>query len=212
MLNDYLTNNFPGLKLRKPLFYSWDIGLRFELGDPNMPWKIESKYNEEYFNLLVSRAEQLFSKAFDHEDVIVVVLQAYCYGRKKLQKRNYLFSQIENFNSQKVIFSRVKSLYEDDNGSAYWRRATIEIHKEQLNPHSIFKAISNIDFGDRTPRASGELYFIGPKSNVIFNMYDDRGLDIIATGKKALLPIYTEFKSWILDYDRGQIDQTFKNT
>ncbi len=31
LLNDYMNENFPQLILRPPLFYNWEIGLRFEL-------------------------------------------------------------------------------------------------------------------------------------------------------------------------------------
>ncbi|MFP3887505.1 hypothetical protein U8V97_18885, partial [Priestia filamentosa] len=29
---DYMHKTFPNLELRPPLFYSWDVGIRFELG------------------------------------------------------------------------------------------------------------------------------------------------------------------------------------
>jgi hypothetical protein len=41
------------------------------------------------------------------------------------------------------------------------------------------------------------------------HMYDDRGLDVIASGKESLRTIYHAFNPWILDYDRGRIDQVF---
>ena len=34
-INYFLKENFPNLKLRPPLFYNWDIGIRFELGNPD---------------------------------------------------------------------------------------------------------------------------------------------------------------------------------
>ncbi len=35
-LNDFMQETFPNLALRPPLFYSWDMGIRFELG---VNWK-----------------------------------------------------------------------------------------------------------------------------------------------------------------------------
>lgn len=37
-LNDFMHENYPNLELRPPLFYSLDIGIRFELG---VEWKRE---------------------------------------------------------------------------------------------------------------------------------------------------------------------------
>ena len=37
-------------------------------------------------------------------------------------------------------------------------------------------------------------------------MYDDRGLDVIATNKEILKPLYIEFNDWILEVNREKID------
>ncbi len=44
---------------------------------------------------------------------------------------------------------------------------------------------------------------------MIYNIYDDRGLDIIAKEKTILTELYTEFNHWILDYDRDKINKIF---
>lgn len=65
-----------------------------------------------------------------------------------------------------------------------------------------------LDFGGygQTP----EIYFINKIKNNIFNLVDDRGLDIIAKDKESLVDIYSKFNSWILEYDREKIDLIFK--
>jgi hypothetical protein len=40
---------------------------------------------------------------------------------------------------------------------------------------------------------------------MIIHMYDDRGLDMIAASRKALIPIYRTFSDWVLDSDRERI-------
>jgi hypothetical protein len=40
-------------------------------------------------------------------------------------------------------------------------------------------------------------------------MYDDRGMDLVAASRSDLQAIYDEHKSWILDYDRKRIVETF---
>jgi len=42
-------------------------------------------------------------------------------------------------------------------------------------------------------------------------MYDDRGLDIIASDKDTLSPIYTKHNDWLLDYDRARMEEIFKS-
>jgi len=41
-------------------------------------------------------------------------------------------------------------------------------------------------------------------------MYDDRGLDIIASKIETIEPIYKMHNNWILDYDRELIDKQMK--
>lgn len=72
----------------------------------------------------------------------------------------------------------------------------------------VFEAIANADHA-RSPAISSRVYMINPDNDVILYMYDDRGLDLIAARKDVLTPLYREFSSWILDYDRIRIDQTF---
>jgi len=77
-------------------------------------------------------------------------------------------------------------------------------------------AIANQDFPSRFPRiennhiiSNKEIYFININKKLIFNMYDDRGLDIVASDIETLRPIYENHKDWILDYDRAQIEKLF---
>jgi hypothetical protein len=42
-------------------------------------------------------------------------------------------------------------------------------------------------------------------------MYDDRGLDVIASGKDSIRGLYHDFNAWILDYDRPRIDEAFSS-
>jgi hypothetical protein len=98
-----------------------------------------------------------------------------------------------------------------------------ELEEPEIGPHTlmwvhqpargfryglVFQGIANADHG-RAPAIGGRVYFFNMRSNVIMHMYDDRGLDVIATNRDALRCLYHEFNPWILDYDRARIDQTF---
>lgn len=78
-------------------------------------------------------------------------------------------------------------------------------------------AIGHADFPPRQPRldnhgflTSKEIYFINTDKNLIFHMYDDRGLDLVSADKETLRPIYKKHNDWILEYDRECIDNQFK--
>ena len=67
----------------------------------------------------------------------------------------------------------------------------------------MLEGIANTDHA-LTPSVSGRVYFLNPATAIIVNMYDDRGLDVIAA-REALMPVYRTFNDWVLDYDRERI-------
>ena len=70
--DDYLQKKFPELKLRPPLFYNWDIAIRFELGPDG-----ESNHDYEnttYLEQAYKRAVTLFKSIHSQEDNIYLVV------------------------------------------------------------------------------------------------------------------------------------------
>lgn len=68
-LDRYLNDKFPGLKLESPLFYNADVGIRFEIGDPD-PLVSDEKYREQ----VRFRTTQLFKTTHSDSDEIYIVL------------------------------------------------------------------------------------------------------------------------------------------
>lgn len=63
-----------------------------------------------------------------------------------------------------------------------------------------------------TPKAGWGVfhsYIVDVTAGVALHVYDDRGMDVIATTTDALRPIYERFGDWLLDYDRPHMDATF---
>ena len=86
-----------------------------------------------------------------------------------------------------------------------------------IHHQNILTAIGNTDFPPRKPRLDNnsiltnkEVYFINIDKKLIFHMYDDRGLDLIAADKESLKSIYEKYNDWILDNDRKKIQKQFE--
>lgn len=80
-LNDFLNENFPNLELRPPLFYSWDVGIRFELG---VDWKREYDYpNNPYIQGCYKRAITLFEAVHSQTDNIFIVIDVNDFNKGK---------------------------------------------------------------------------------------------------------------------------------
>ena len=73
----------------------------------------------------------------------------------------------------------------------------------------MFRAVANREFGG-VPAIGSGVYTIDERAKVIIHMYDDRGLDVIATGLSTLVPVYERFAGWISDNQRHRIEFRFK--
>jgi len=203
-------------KLEKPLFYSCDIGIRFEIGPESISlWKDSDRknINSEYFEEALARALSIFNTVFDENDNLSIAYQIHSDGRRKIRKGNYLFKQIDDLKSKKIEISDHRDIYMDtiDFKRECWRRVTISnLTASDVKVGNILEAMINTDFGIRKPSLPGECFFINHDKGIILNLYDDRGMDVIASNKKALDTIYKKHNSWILDYDREKIDAVFK--
>lgn len=204
---DFLNTYFEGHKIRQPLFYNWESGLRFNL-------QVGQTNTDEYFEKAINRASSLFEAAFNPTDEVFFILMDYKYKRQKISFSNYCFKQIESLKKEEICYAKAKRLYEYNDRFDIRNVAVLAIQTSRINYRNVIKAIAYTDFPPRKPSlgflTSKEIYFINIDKKIIFNMYDDRGLDIIASDKKVLLPIYNQYEDWILDYDRELIDQRMK--
>ena len=205
----FLQNNFAGLKLRKPLFYSWDYGLRFDLQDKKLKTS-----DDEYFAEAVRRAAEIFETVFAGSDRIIFVFMDYKWRRRKIRHTNYAFRQIDNLDKSEIFYTKEASVYYQNDAFNF---ALIKLTADRINYKNILTAIAHSDFSPRRPRLDNygmftdkAIFFFNLDKKLIFHMYDDRGLDVIAADKEILRPIYKKHNDLILDYDRERIDKQFK--
>lgn len=202
----YLEDNFRGQKIQKPIFFNGDFGLRFDLQ------KGETD-TDEYFAEVVKRSTSLFEAAFDPDDNLFLIFRDYKWKRRKIRFKNYCFKQISNLRKEEVVYSIIKNVYEKDD---IFNTALLKLKTNRINYKNILTATANTDFPPREPRfrffSNVEIYFVNTTKNLIFHMYDDRGLEMIASEAKTLKPIYSKFNDWILETNREKIDKMMLGT
>lgn len=203
----FLKESFEELRLRTPLFYSSKFGLRFDL----QKGKTDT---DEYFNEVLRRSSSLFETAFNKTDKVLLILIDYKYKRNKIRFSNYTFKQINNLKKEEVCYFKESNLYETNDK---YNVAIIKLNTSRINYKNILKAIANTDFPSREPTldnkgffSSKEIYFLNLDKNLIFHMYDDRGLDIISSDNTLLSEIFKKHNDLILEYDRKEIEKQFK--
>lgn len=210
LLNDFMKENFPNLELRPPVFYSWNIGIRFELG---VDYDHSNAYeNSPYLQQVYNRAITLFKSLHSPDDDIYIVVDVneYADGYKHKSKTFSRYikekSVLYRLNQKTIpyIFSD-----DDDDGTCKTHRFTLQCKPSDFKYISMLKAICNNDMGIR-PSILDRVYFININRKTIFHVYDDRGCDLLATSPETIREIYDKYNDWILDYDRNEIDQVFK--
>ena len=211
-LPEYMQIHFPGLILNPSLFYSWTVGLRFELNAdhwPNVQWES-----------VLNRATTLYQSVFRQGDIGFIVS-----GHDwEFENKNRPIGKMPEFRDSVFALSRKASL--GLRGVAGRKRVTAHqdtvtkiistfrwtaIEPRHIGYEQILRAIMHRDFPSRQPRIVDRVYFVNQSRNIVLHMYDNRGLDIIAPQISDLSPIYEDHNDWLLAFDRPAIDQMFES-
>lgn len=210
-LKTYLAEHFPNLILEPPLFYNWDVAIRFELGNPLM----FGMNTENYMGQVYQRSIELFKALHDQEDEILLITQAYFADKPKhkAKKLNLYRKYIKKKGPIRAlsleIFPGLDCETDDisdprNNMYRYWTKCRVE----DLRYNQLIKAICNHEVGIK-PKIYHRVYFINISKKTIFHIYDDRGCDVISASREELVDTYREYNDWILDYDRDRINKVF---
>jgi uncharacterized protein DUF3885 len=190
-LAEYLSERFPSLTLGGGLFYRWPVGIRFELG-------LEAFHE---------RAPKLYEAVFAPEDTCVIIAQDWPENISPVARQRYfrVFSLPGAFDSKHPLELQSLEIATEEEGehetfSLQWARLPARTFQYGY----VLEGIANADHA-KSPSILGRVYFLNPATEMIMHMYDDRGLDIIAASREALIPIYRTFNDWVLDSARARI-------
>ncbi|KKI92911.1 hypothetical protein WQ54_06955 [Bacillus sp. SA1-12] len=212
LLNDYLDKKFPNLKLSPPLFYNWEIGIRFELGT-----EMESGNDDEdrsYIQGVYTRAITLFKSLHSQGEEIYIVVDVNDFGdQRSFKHKAGVFSKYvhEKFVLYALKHAEIPYVFPEENEEGKYKthRFILKCITSDMKYIPLLKAICNQDLGIQ-PSIIHRVYFLNIKRETIFHVYDDRGCDLLATTPDSIREIYNKYNDWILDYDRDQINKVFK--
>ncbi|MDM5221249.1 DUF3885 domain-containing protein [Peribacillus sp. NJ11] len=202
-----MNENFPNLELRPPVFYSWKIGIRFELGvDYDSDFAYE---NSPYLQGVYKRSITLFKSLHSNNDDIYIVVDVSDYA-DDFKLKSKTFSRYIKKKSVLYGLNQKTIIHDDDEEGTYkTHRFTLKCKTSDFNYIPMLKAICNQDMGIR-PSIFNMVYFININRKTIFHVYDDRGCDLVATSPETIRDVYDNYNDWILAYDRNEIDGVFK--
>ena len=128
-----------------------------------------------YFQTIVNRASEIFETCFSSsEEVDILCVRFRGKRRDRIYKSTYWISCIENLERIKYI---KPTLYDNHQ---WIRKVAVKSKRASIDYKSLFLAIAHQDFG-RSPKVDDSLYFLDHEKELVFYMYDDRGLWIAST-------------------------------
>jgi len=172
-----------------------------------------------YDEVVIHRARALYEAVFRPEDLAFVVSGQIRYVslggagiRARRRRHRPTLFQLSKRYSLGLNGPAGRQIQVHDEGDTRevtkfrWTR----IRARGIDYEFILKAKANAELHSHRPALHDRIYFVNLTRNIILHMYDDRGMDLIAADRSDLQPIYDEHKSWVLDYDRQQIAETFE--
>jgi len=188
-LPEFMFSHFNRVDFGGDLFGQWPVGIRFEIGIDQ-----------------VSRAAKLFDFAFAKAEGCILVSQDWMEGIEIVRRSTPLFETPGIFHSEPSQFESVEvSPFDEGQYRLTWTR----LSPIAFDAAQMFQAIANRE-QEGYPKVASGVYVIDPRSKIIMHMYDDRGLDVIATQLNTLRPLFESFGEWILDYQRLRIEYRFR--
>lgn len=212
IVNDFMKQHFNDLNLNPPLFYNWPIGIRFEIALPGR----DKHTNPDNLLQIKERSTKIFEDVFNPEDDLFFVTDITCEKQDSfLQKKpsNIYKKYVRNKSIlRKLQHKIIPDSVEED---MVIHRFVLPCKTKDIRYMPLFVAIGHEDFYQPATILKGhwgkyEIYLVNRTKKIIYHLYDDRGLDVIAANLEDLPMLYEKKNDWILDYDRETIDRTFK--
>ena len=174
----YIDDHFSGFRFGGDVLGQWTLGLRFNVGLEH-----------------VGRAVAIYERAFRNADTLVLINE--CWQWDFDPSRWYALFALPRLlrTPSAPVLTSCQTPWpngDDEVCTLTWA----EVPRRAFASDVLFQAIANQDHG-RTPSVLGQTFILDPAAQVLMYMYDDRGLDIIATSTVPLIPIYKQFGDWI---------------
>jgi len=175
-LKPSLDRVFPALSLGGDLIDQWTPGIRFNIGLSE-----------------IGRAVSIYDATFRAAESVVLVSEDSSWDADPTRWYG-LFSLPRLLPSSQEPKVRSYEIESSDN-EIYTIRWAI-IRPSTISPERLFQAIANQDHGV-APSVRGRIHVFDPRTEVLLHMYDDRGMDVIASTAAPLLELKSRFGTWI---------------
>lgn len=195
-----------------PVFHNCPVALRLEVSDPCGDTTQLSHFQEAYhkvqeiyqqFSFDVLRIDVVVDDEGDKnqvqqdlfEDLAVLCTRGGLPEPQELREKSMVLEGEQGENIPCVLFE------------CYWDLTEISLAEKTLFMEIILADFPN--HGGGQEEFSSTVFFLDTQGAVLFHLYDDRGLDLVAEEKSTLLPIYQQQQHLIMGEDEERIQEIF---
>ena len=101
---EYLNKNFPTVELVPTVYYQWDIGIHFSLGEGIYQLRENGELNLERFRTGYKQTLTIFNELFDQNDDLFLVTNIYRQKTQQLTKKMKVYQpNLRNKNNLKQL-------------------------------------------------------------------------------------------------------------
>jgi hypothetical protein len=167
---------FPNLSLGGEILHQGPFGMKFDIGPAH-----------------IDRAVAIFNAVFQRAEEIVLLSEDSSW-QADTTRWYELFALPDLLHSSETPRVRSYKVHrpEEEDYVVLWA----VIRPSTLSAERLFQAIANQDHG-LTPSVRGRVHIVDPAAEVLLHMYDDRGMDVIATSVTPLRALKSSFPSWV---------------
>lgn len=188
--------------------------MRFELGGEG------NKERLKRIQQATTRGSEIFKELIGNDEIIVAIEEwDNEFFDSNNENKQYIYEILSGTELKRINGPFEQTYFEEDEKGIKHEKIFEEplecdliIGKTRLNEEqitNIIEGIASLEMGEE-PCIPQKVYFFSTGKQAGFRIYDDRGCDIWANSIEALRPIYKKLNSWILNYNRPEIDKMFK--
>ena len=187
----------------KPLFYSSEGGLRFELS--------QSGSSIHQFLSAINRASHICQDIFHEDDVVVLCIRCvlgsnkYAHRSSIRQLKEAGISIPKKYDLWLVELPVDDRLYEDKPEYV----VSIAFHVSIKIIESALWCALAVDFPSIRPNPRCLVYIFNMTKSVMVHPYDDRGMDVAGYNHDCLKSLYIKHNKMLLPYDIDKMRTTF---